>query len=474
MLALQRERMNTKQPPDSALPFGYLSESLGHRPGHLTDNPPEPPSGAPLLSEHETLDLQNWLGNVANPRLFAESYGEGMPFDMLELAPELLGSATSYGRESDMYLDSSPSASSYQFMSSGHDMSPSVPGGSGVMPPPPPPPPPAHHPHSPLSHHPGLNGHPTPDVVAAASLLQNGPTGNNHFHHDLGLGSLGEMGPMGLMALSQHGQTLSRGQNHGSGRQFSGDHGGHFQQQQAAAPQSRTPKMRWGSDASFGHHQGFVAPSAKDTLEAISQGQLDLLGCLHVNNSAATTRPSSPTAGLASPNKTHSRRASSYALEVNEPDGPPRKRQKSRGNEEGASPSSAASVSGTAKASRRRKTNADADSASPIAEEAEPSGAADESVDTAAPRQRRRKSSNAKKPTRENLTDEQKRENHIRSEQKRRTIIREGFAEISAIVPKLRGGGYSKSNMLQAAADWLEKLINSNAMLREELAKVGP
>ena len=89
-------------------------------------------------------------------------------------------------------------------------------------------------------------------------------------------------------------------------------------------------------------------------------------------------------------------------------------------------------------------------------------------------RQRRRKSSSGKKPPRENLSEEQKRENHIKSEQKRRTIIKEGFAEISAIVPKLRGGGYSKSNMLLAAADWLEKLINSNTVLREELAKMGP
>lgn len=388
---------------------------------------------------------------------------------MLDLAPELLGSTTSYGREPNLSLGSSPSIPPYQFMQSHQDVPPSMPGDPNSMRPPPPPP----HPQSPLSQRPGLNGCPTPDVVAAASLLQNGPggshAGNNHYPAVLEFGGLGDITSMGLMGLG-HGAShvLSGGQSLSNDRRFSESQVGHQNHQQQAPPtQRRLPKMNWGSDTSFNQPQGFVGQAASETLEAMSQGQIKLLGCLHVSHSAATTRPSSPAPGQESPNKTHSRRASDFAVEVHDPEAPPRKRRKSRSKEEGTSPSSAASLSGTL---RRRRATADTD-ASPMADDARP--VSNGSLD-AMPRQRRRKSSSGKKPPRENLSEEQKRENHIRSEQKRRTIIKEGFAEISAIVPKLRSGGFSKSNMLLAAADWLEKLLNSNAMLREELAKVGP
>lgn len=391
-----------------------------------------------------------------------------MPFDMLDLAPELLGSSTSYGQEPDLSLGSSPNVHPYQYMSSSQNMSPTMPGGHGVMPPPPPPP----HPRSPLSQRQGLNGGPTPDVVAAASLLQNGAAGShahNNYPQGLDFGGFGEMGPMGLMGLGQHANR--GGQSHSNEHHFSGNQAGQQNHpQQAPSSQSRFPKMDWGSDTNFNQPQGYVAHAASETLEAMSQGQIKLLGCLHVSHSAATTRPSSPTAGQKSPTKTQSRRASDFAVEVHDADAPPRKRRKSQGKEDGTSPSSAASASGPLTGSRRRRPTVDM-GVSPNDEDARPMSNGSLEV---TPRQRRRKSSSGKKPPRENLSEEQKRENHIRSEQKRRTIIKEGFAEISAMVPKLRGGGYSKSNMLIAAADWLEKLINSNTVLREELAKLGP
>lgn len=387
---------------------------------------------------------------------------------MLDLAPELLGSTTSYGQEPDFSLGSSPNAHPYQFTQSTQDMSPTVQGNHGVMPPPPPP----QHSRSPLSQRQGLNGVPTPDVVAAASLLQNGVAGshtNNHYLHGLDFGGFGEMGSMGLAGLGQH--TNHGGRGHVNEHHLSGSQAGQQNLPQQARPsQRKLPKMDWGSDTSFNQPQGFVAQAASETLEAMSQGQIKLLGCLHVSHSAATTRPSSPNADQESPNKAQSRRASDFAVEVHDPDAPPRKRRKSRGKEDGTSPSSAASTSGPLTASSRPRLTADTD-ASPQPEDARPMSNGSLEV---TPRQRRRKSSSGKKPPRENLSEEQKRENHIRSEQKRRTIIKEGFAEISAIVPKLRGGGYSKSNMLLVAADWLEKLLNSNTVLREELAKMGP
>ena len=73
------------------------------------------------------------------------------------------------------------------------------------------------------------------------------------------------------------------------------------------------------------------------------------------------------------------------------------------------------------------------------------------------------------KAARENLTEEQKRTNHILSEQKRRNLIRQGFEDLCTLVPALRGGGFSKSAMLTGAADWLEDLLHGNDILQSQL-----
>ncbi|KAF4767486.1 hypothetical protein HAV15_009919 [Penicillium sp. str.  len=73
------------------------------------------------------------------------------------------------------------------------------------------------------------------------------------------------------------------------------------------------------------------------------------------------------------------------------------------------------------------------------------------------------------KAARENLTEEQKRTNHILSEQKRRNLIRQGFEDLCTLVPALRGGGFSKSAMLTGAADWLEDLLHGNDILQTQL-----
>ena len=77
-------------------------------------------------------------------------------------------------------------------------------------------------------------------------------------------------------------------------------------------------------------------------------------------------------------------------------------------------------------------------------------------------------SSNSKQP-RENLSEEQKRSNHIQSEQKRRNLIRQGFEDINRMVPELRSGGFSKSNMLTEAAKFARMLKEGNDHLRSVL-----
>lgn len=72
----------------------------------------------------------------------------------------------------------------------------------------------------------------------------------------------------------------------------------------------------------------------------------------------------------------------------------------------------------------------------------------------------------AQKMHRENLTEEQKRSNHILSEQKRRDLIKQGYKDLNEVVPAVRGGGLSKSQVLVEAANFLEKLIEDNETYR--------
>jgi hypothetical protein len=71
------------------------------------------------------------------------------------------------------------------------------------------------------------------------------------------------------------------------------------------------------------------------------------------------------------------------------------------------------------------------------------------------------------KTHRENLTEEQKRSNHILSEQKRRDLIKQGYKDLNEVVPAVRGGGLSKSQVLVEAAAFLEKLIEDNDNYRQ-------
>jgi Helix-loop-helix DNA-binding domain len=80
-------------------------------------------------------------------------------------------------------------------------------------------------------------------------------------------------------------------------------------------------------------------------------------------------------------------------------------------------------------------------------------------------------SSAAARNKRENLNDEQKRQNHIASEQKRRNQIKQGFDELHRLVPELREGGLSKSNVLVETASFMEQLDRSMDGLKERLGR---
>ncbi|KAK9365176.1 hypothetical protein V1509DRAFT_634013 [Lipomyces kononenkoae] len=75
-------------------------------------------------------------------------------------------------------------------------------------------------------------------------------------------------------------------------------------------------------------------------------------------------------------------------------------------------------------------------------------------------------------PNRELLSEEQRRKNHISSEKKRRDIIKQGFEELSHLVPVLRAGGFSKSTVLGHVVDFLKDLERKNQQLKAIVEKL--
>ncbi|KAK6597589.1 BHLH family transcription factor [Botrytis cinerea] len=191
--------------------------------------------------------------------------------------------------------------------------------------------------------------------------------------------------------------------------------------------------IRWGSDAGFGSPQGFVPPPNAAKVEEserqkITDARWIYWGSSMCGNSGLSKKKTR--------NHQKKRRKSKFSPveDAGEDDEEPQPKVDGR---------------------RKRKSVVKISGSSPGPSEAG--------------HKRRKSSSAAAKSTRENLTEDQKRENHIKSEQKRRTLIREGFEDLGELVPGLRGGGFSKSAILVMTADWLEELMQGNQALRSKI-----
>ncbi|KAI4163109.1 MAG: hypothetical protein LQ342_003236 [Letrouitia transgressa] len=71
---------------------------------------------------------------------------------------------------------------------------------------------------------------------------------------------------------------------------------------------------------------------------------------------------------------------------------------------------------------------------------------------------------------RENLSEEQKRDNHVQSEQKRRDHIKRGQQHLINLVPNLHAGNASKGEVLAQAYDRLARLIDDVHVLRQRIS----
>ncbi|TPX09543.1 uncharacterized protein E0L32_009286 [Thyridium curvatum] len=460
MLALSPPRMASgqqQQPADSSMPFGY---SFDQSQELLFQDAPDPAPGAPILSDNDTKFLSSFFEGMTADPIGGTSFGEGLNFSdewFQTLPPQFMGTATSFGQQSQVL--GSPGM---------HTLPPDAFG--GLLGAPVPLVPPQQHIPGPSLH--PLQQHHSEDVLQAAAALHDGSMARPNG------GSRHQMATNGTMASAlgppvghlRH-QNLDDFRNHDANTSHphlgsEHDHtfadmmfGGGSVRPGAPRRPRQNVEVQWGSDASFNNGQSFLPPSQKETAEALSEEQMKCMGCLEVSRSAATTRPSSPAPdgdSTAPFTKLKTRTAANEPKTEHDADTPPKKRRKSKAKEEPEEDENDEPSSGPVKGVRKRKPKVD--------------GAA---VPTSTPDgsgKRRKSSANglAKQP-RENLTEEQKRENHIKSEQKRRTLIRDGFKDMCDIVPGLKEGGFSKSTMLTMAGDWLDELLAGNKSLRAQL-----
>ncbi|KAK8107658.1 uncharacterized protein PG998_009671 [Apiospora kogelbergensis] len=459
MLAIQRPRMGSSQPPDGAGPFGYSFTTDDN----LFLQPPEPAPGEPLLSYEDDRALHTFFDQIQSNQYGGIAFGEGLTFSdsWHDLPPQFMGSATSYGHQPAQPSMSIEFTDPDDFHDVFHFAS------SSLMAPPPPPPQ-RHAPHPPL-HSPLDHGTPA-DAAAVLTALHNGHPGRpssinhghilsqpmgppppslqhrSHFHPE-------RSGPMHTVPIPTtvgHMPEPRGGDHMFSDMTFASPHV-HSNQRAVQIPED----VQWGSDTSFGRGHSFIPASERETAPALENERIKYIECLQLSNSTSNTRPSSPAVNGES-SADGMRNGHMNGVGRKDPEVLPRKRRKSKANED-ATPDDDVDDSTTAPAkaaaARKRKSKLDLGKAE------------DMSLVDDTPGKRRKSNANGAKPPRENLSEEQKRSNHIRSEQKRRTLIKEGFDDLQEIVPNLRNGGYSKSSMLQLAGEWLDNMLKENELL---------
>ncbi|CAK7218684.1 hypothetical protein SCUCBS95973_003563 [Sporothrix curviconia] len=555
--------------PESNMFFGY---SIGEDYA-LLQNAPDPAPGAPLLSDTEQSELNNWFDNMkSDDRIHDNITGNAIHSENWIDIPQFVGSTTSFGQPQD--LQHTP-LGNHVFP---HDVFGNIP---LIFTPSP-----GHMPQSravpsnitpllasasrsnsspALSLHmgagvgnsfSGLPGHglgieqpPSEDMVAAAhTLLLNNHHGTRHAsfnygprlqlgqqHHNMTGFDLapGPPHPGPIVATSPSALLPTMGHNNGpqlrtahlssssappihltadlgtvqpSGLVFTADANTAQQtSQQVAMPSIAAPVHRqglqWGTDDSFGQKQ-FTPRSHKETSEALMNVHLKSMECLAPNHSTGMTRPSSPTYDSAIAPLQLKTRTASFLGDVQtngNPAMPPRKRRKAKSAQEGgdggladedaATAASGAGVEGDENDTgltkngkprkRKAKTASNGNppsqaSESPASPSQNANGTGSETTNGAGPAPtKRRRSAAVAKPPRENLTEAQKRENHIKSEQKRRTLIKTGFDDLCILVPGLQGGNLSKSLVLTTAASWLTELLEGNKRLQSQLSSMN-
>ncbi|GAM87281.1 hypothetical protein ANO11243_053030 [Dothideomycetidae sp. 11243] len=73
----------------------------------------------------------------------------------------------------------------------------------------------------------------------------------------------------------------------------------------------------------------------------------------------------------------------------------------------------------------------------------------------------------------ERLTDEQRKHNHIQSERQRREAVRNGFNQLSEIVPGMVDQGKSEVKVLTATVDYIAEQLKRKEEFKEHCMRLG-
>lgn len=462
--------------------------------------PPAPARGAPpLLTDAEQMDITNSLANIASESYGEHNLGEGFtPGDWMNssMPPELFGLGTTFGiaqqlggltannfyenAQSQNFPTTNPSPSAFKlaptapvtFASTSSLMSPaaSIPTASPTYVPPG-----AITQASAIPQHHDQQLAFEPDVLEAAALLQNGshhrshsmqsePGFSNGSHHrpNNSMGPpVGHLRHQPLSEFKQDGRRLSQSQSNDEiaqqetwGAWIFGDN------RIQPAPRTTQPVpqvLQYGTDQQFNrNNQPFVPRNKKESLESMENQHLRYMKAVELCHSNDTTRPPSPVFDPSAFNLKTRGPPKALKIESNGHDGG--RFRKSRTGDDGLDEEEEPQSAVSKGSARKRKSKTLGDSTnSPGADGVVPGPG------------KRRKSSTAVR--RDNLTEVQKRENHINSEKKRRKVIQVGFENLGVIVPGLGpGGNLSKSAMLETTVTFLQELLDGNKVLQEQLA----
>ncbi|MCJ1485087.1 hypothetical protein MMC06_005260 [Schaereria dolodes] len=76
-------------------------------------------------------------------------------------------------------------------------------------------------------------------------------------------------------------------------------------------------------------------------------------------------------------------------------------------------------------------------------------------------------------PEKPRLTEQEKKSNHIASEQKRRAAIREGFDRLAELIPGMEGQGRSEGLVLGKWVEYAKEQVEERKMLVNEVEARG-
>lgn len=437
------------QPTDDST---ACADHFEHNANYRLSTPPVPAPGPSLLDDNESDLLDTFFNGVGSETLnydFFSTSADQTPnrHSWTDIPPAFMGTSSSFGPQAPRISQSAPPPPPPVQQSNSHTMSA-----------------------DPYALSP-TSLEPTQDVLAAAALLHHGSnglrgmgvTGTYKQDYDPVLSGMTSSGvsPYDTMASSPvRPLVVYPTQPTSSASYIFGNNAG--PSLHPAPPRT----LRFGSDTSFNAVPGMMVATSQLEMEAAERSQMSAMDAffqaIDASSTAENTRPSSPITQQSQPYL-----GTTSNEQTVDADDRPRKRRKSKvevafKDEDEDYEDTEPSVQKTNGHGKRRSI----------------ARAKDSPTQSSAPGHKRRKSSTIGqssamlKAGRENLTEDQKRENHIKSEQKRRQQIKEGFEDLHELVPALRAGGFSKSAVLTMAADWLEELLQGNAELRQKIANI--